>query len=138
MKTLTGFLLFSALSTTFNAAAADHQILAAATPSPNLVRMPLTDVRAAVAVVSRSNVPASDLAATPMSSVRRAAARLPTLAPSLSPSQTLHPLPTSPTTPLGFRRADFAWSHEERADTRAGLSRNAHDASVGISTRVVK
>lgn len=125
------------LSLSLAAEAADRTVPFAGRPSPNQVSMPLTDVGTAMAMVQRSGVPASDVPVGHMQMLRTIT--LPASnAPLRTPLQTAHPLSTSQVTPLGFRRADFAWSHTPQFDGRTGLSRSAHDASAGISTRVIK
>lgn len=125
------------LSMSLAATAAERTVSPPVRPSPNQVSMPLTDVSAAMAIVQRGDVPASDVPAGHDSMLR--AATLPASnIPLRAPLQMAHPLSASAVTPLGFRRADFAWSHDPQADGRTGLSRNAHDASAGISTRTIK
>lgn len=119
------------------ALAAERTVRPVFRPSPNRVSMPLTDVSAAMAVVRRTDVPASDSEPGRAAMVRAASSPV-SAVPLRTPLQTMHPLPTSAVTPLGFRRADFAYSHDPQPDGRTGLSRTAHDASAGISTRVIK
>jgi len=125
------------LSVARPARTAEHTEPAALRPSPNRIAMTLTDVSAAQAIIARTNIAASDVPSVP--TVRARVAKPSSPGVSLrTPLQTAHPLPTSPATPLGFRRADFAWASGPQIDTRSDLSRNAHDASAGISTRVIK
>lgn len=125
------------LSTSMAAEAADRPALFAGRPSPNQVSMPLTDVGTAIAMVQRGDVPVSDVPARHVQMLRTATLPASNI-PLRTPLQTAHPLSASPVTPLGFRRADFAWSHNTQSDKRTGLSQSAHDASAGISTRVIK
>jgi hypothetical protein len=117
--------------------AAEHTEPTALRPSPNRIAMTLTDVDAAQAIVKRTDISASDVPSAPIARARVATPSSPGVS-LRTPLQTAHPLPASPTTPLGFRRADFAWAGGPQIDTRGDLSRNAHDASAGISTCVIK